>query len=64
MSNFMIPTLAVKQRRNKATESEINMGCESPPNTPPACLPERQLGNLERFRFPRSPFLCAYTKCI
>lgn len=52
MSNFMIPALAVKQRRNKETKSEIDMGCESPPGTASERLPEpeRQLENLEQFR--------------
>lgn len=58
MSNFMIPALAVKQRRNKETKSEINMSCKSPPSTASECLPERQPGNLEQFR------LCAYTEHI
>lgn len=54
----MISALAVKQRRNKKTKSEIDTSGKSPPSTASEGLQVRQLGNLEQFR------LCAYTEHI
>lgn len=62
MSNFMIPALAVKQRRNKETKkwNQYEPRVSTQHGTGER-LPERQLGNLERFKtFAFSFALCIY----